>query len=44
LRARELQAALTTLQMHRELYPEGELSPEANRLRLQAQREMAADD
>lgn len=44
LRAHDLQAALTTLRLHIELYPDGELTPEANRLRLQAQREMAADD
>jgi TolA-binding protein len=44
LRAHDLQGALTTLRLHIELYPDGELTPEANRLRLQAQREMAADD
>lgn len=43
LRQHDLPGALTTLSLYRELYPAGELSPEATRLRAQAQREMAAD-
>jgi TolA-binding protein len=44
LRAHDIEKALTTLRMYRELYPDGELLPEANRLSSQAQREMAADE
>jgi hypothetical protein len=37
------QAALTTLRLHAELYPAGELKPEAGTLRERALRAIAAD-
>jgi hypothetical protein len=42
LKAKQHEAALTTLRLHAELYPGGAMAPEAQRLRERALRAMAA--